>query len=115
MPTTIIYDGECPVCNGLKDYAAGQIQAGQAEYMPFQNGNLPANLTEGQVRRSLWVILENGERLHGARAVFAIMSQMGRFWGLVGQVLSWPPFIWLAEPAYRLFARYRHWISKQVA
>lgn len=101
----VIYDGECPVCISLKDFCESKMAG--VEYTPFQNIDQAK-----EARGSLYVVGNNGISKHGARAVFEIMRQMSGLWGILGYVFSLPPFVWIAEPCYRLFARHRHTVSR---
>jgi len=109
--TQIIYDDECPVCQSLKSFAEQNSPGGNLAFIPFQGNDLPRGMTVKQASQSLQVITKNGQRVSGARAVFQVMRELSGIWGLVGKVFSIPPFYWLAEPFYRLFARHRHKLS----
>lgn len=108
----VIYDGNCPICIGLKEFSEQNTSKDKLEFIPYQSSNLPPGVTRTQASQALYVVTEQGEQQRGARAVFAVMRQMDGIWGLFGKLLSLPPFYWLAEPFYRLFARHRHRIPQ---
>ncbi len=111
----IIYDGECPVCLSLKEFAETRDPEGTFEFVPFQVENLAEHaegLTRQETSQALYAITEDGNQTRGARAVFEMMKFLPGFWGVAGKILSIPPLAWLAEPAYGLFARHRHKISQ---
>jgi predicted DCC family thiol-disulfide oxidoreductase YuxK len=111
----VIYDGECPVCNTLKGFAEDRTDDRELTFVAFQEKEFSHNvhdLSEDEARKSLFVITENGEQFRGARAVFEIMSDLPGFLGGMGKILRLPPFYWIAEPFYRLFAKHRHGVSK---
>jgi predicted DCC family thiol-disulfide oxidoreductase YuxK len=111
----VIYDGSCPVCNSLKDFALKRDSNHQLDFVPYQVEDYAeqvSGLTQREASRSLYAIMENKEQLRGARAVFAAMGNLPRLWGAAGKTFSQPPFVWIAEPIYRLFARHRHGVSR---
>jgi len=112
----VIFDGDCPICTTLKDFAEERSGEGVLSFTPFQSEvfhEVVPGLSEEEASQSLYVISEDGKRLRGARAVFEVLSQMPGLWGLSGKIFRLPPFHWLAEPFYRLFARHRHGVGKR--
>jgi len=110
----IIYDGECPVCLSLKQFAETKNSQDSFEFIPYQAENFAKHvqgLSREQASLALYTISEDGSQTRGARAIFEIMQSLPGFWRVAGKILSIPPLAWLAEPAYRLFARHRHKIS----
>ena len=110
----IIYDGDCPVCLSLKQFAESKNSPEFLQFIPYQAESFSENaagLTQQQASQALFAISEDGFHTRGARAVFEVMQSLPGFWRVVGKILSIPPLAWLAEPAYRLFARHRHKIS----
>ena len=111
----VIFDGECPVCASLKDFTEDRIEDRELAFIPYQSDDFEQsapNLTMEDAKKALYVITEHGERLRGARAVFEIMSELPGISGIMGKILRLPPFYWIAEPFYRLFAKHRHGVSK---
>ncbi len=107
----IIYDGECPVCLSLKQVAESKNSSEPLEFIPYQAESFTERsegLTRQQASQALYVITKDGSQTRGARAVFDVMKSLPGFWRVAGKILSFPPLAWLAEPAYRLFARHRH-------
>ena len=115
MTNKVVFDGECPVCNTLKDFAEDQARGNTLEFIPFQSNAIEAaapDLSREEASRALYVITANGMRLRGAQAVFEVMSQLPGILGMLGKIMRLPPLYWIAEPFYRLFARHRHGVSK---
>ena len=113
--STVIFDGECPVCTTLKDFTEERIETDSLEFLPFQREAIKladSGLTQEEASQALYLITENGKRLRGARAVFEVMSQLPGAWGILGRIFRLPPLYWVAEPFYRWFARHRHGVSK---
>ncbi|MBN1669378.1 MAG: DUF393 domain-containing protein [Anaerolineales bacterium] len=109
----VIYDADCPICNRLKDYTEKQSRAEKLEFIAYQNAPLPQGLTRQQASQAVYLINPAGKRYRGARAIFELMRHMNGWQGWLGRILSLPPFYWLAEPFYRLFARHRHRVSER--
>jgi predicted DCC family thiol-disulfide oxidoreductase YuxK len=110
----VIYDGECPVCLALKDFAETKNTAEALEFVPYQSdqlGQIAPGLSPQQASQALVTVDEKGGITHGAGAVFEIMKSIPGFWRVAGKIGSYPPLTWIAEPLYRLFARHRHKIS----
>jgi predicted DCC family thiol-disulfide oxidoreductase YuxK len=113
----VIFDGDCPVCTTLKDFVEERDSEEALNFIPFQSEafqEVVPGLSKKEASQALFIISENGERLRGARAVFEVLSQMPGLWGVIGKMLRLPPFYWIAEPFYRLFARHRHGMGKKL-
>jgi predicted DCC family thiol-disulfide oxidoreductase YuxK len=107
----VIYDGECPVCIGLVEKAKVNVQSSNLEFTPFQELDFTAKetkITRTEASQSLHLITADGNQTQGASAVFQILGTFPGVWGWIGRFLQKPPFNWLAEPGYRLFARHRY-------
>lgn len=110
----VIFDGECPVCTGLKDFSDAHSPPDEIEYIPYQQAYLDRQLPKlslQETSQAIHVIDRDGRILQGARAVFEIMKKMSGWWGILGHIFALPPIYIMAEPFYRLFARHRHKVS----
>ena len=111
----IIYDGECPVCISLKTFSQDKITDAQIEFIPYQDlapEDQSLGIAPSEAQHSIFVVGTGQSPTRGARAVFEVMQRMPGFWRVAGKLLAIPLLSWLAEPFYRLFARYRHKISR---
>jgi predicted DCC family thiol-disulfide oxidoreductase YuxK len=113
---TIIYDGNCTVCQRLVDFSGNQVGDSKLEFLPFQdleNSHIyDSRLKADDLPQSLHLISENGDTFKGAGAVFDILSDFPGILGTIGKLINRKPFIKIAEPFYRAFARHRHKISR---
>ena len=113
---TIIYDGNCKICQRSADFSGKKIGDSKLDFLPLQDlDNSQAflsGLKADDLLQSLHLISENGEESKGAKAVFEILSDYPGFLGIIGRFINREPFIKIAEPAYRVFARYRYKISR---
>ena len=60
--------------------------------------------------RAAQVITADGRLLRGARACLFVLEGLG--WGWLARLLAHPPFIWLAEFAYRILANHRAFFAR---
>jgi predicted DCC family thiol-disulfide oxidoreductase YuxK len=107
----VIYDGTCPVCISLKEFAENRGSENSLVFIPYQDENFEGaaeGLTRQEASQMLYTISGDGTRKRGARAVFETMKSLPGFWRIAGSILSIPPLVWAAEPLYRIFARHRH-------
>lgn len=107
----VIYDGNCPVCNRLKDFAATRTPTERVRFIPYQADDFEQEIpsvTRQQAQQALHTVSARGETKSGAAAVFELMKNLSGVWKWLGYLLAFPPLVWLAEPFYRLFARQRH-------
>jgi predicted DCC family thiol-disulfide oxidoreductase YuxK len=112
----IVFDAECTVCQGFKDFALKQKTRSEFTFIPYQDGDLEKIFPSQDstvFEKSLFLLNNQGEVYQGARAVFRIMSEFRGSLGFFGKILSRPPFYWIAEPFYRLFAHHRHCFFKR--
>jgi len=110
----VIYDGDCPVCQGLVAYARARDHEGALDFLPYQIDNLAAHapgLDPQAASQALYAFPEGDLPVRGARGVLAVMGSLPGLWSWVARLLSLPPLVWLAEGCYRLFARSRYRIG----
>jgi predicted DCC family thiol-disulfide oxidoreductase YuxK len=113
----IVYDRECQICQEFKDFSEKQNPESDSTFIPFQEEIESGRASVSMLRayeNSIVVTTEQGEVYRGARAVFAVLKSFPGLLGILGKVLFLPPFYWIAEPIYKLFARHRHRISKWI-
>jgi predicted DCC family thiol-disulfide oxidoreductase YuxK len=113
----VIYDGECPTCIMLREFAEDKMERSEFIFINYQSESFEQaapNIARHEAEQALFVLTENGKQVKGAKAVFEIMSELPGGWGLVGRTLKKTPFHWVAEPFYQLFAKHRHRISNHL-
>ena len=64
-------------------------------------------LSSDDVESSVWWV-EPSACYHGAAAVARALAATTSPWRVIGRIAIRRPLAWLAEPLYRLVARYRH-------
>jgi predicted DCC family thiol-disulfide oxidoreductase YuxK len=114
---TVIFDGDCGVCTALKNWAEGFDADGRLEFVAFQTADLDSislGLTAEMTSQALYFVQQDGKRFGGARALFETMRRLPGVWGIMGSIWAFPPLSLLAEPFYRLFARYRGYVSRRL-
>lgn len=111
---TVIYDGDCGICNWLRMWAERRDSAGRLHFVPNQTADLDAlapGLTREQASAAAYAVFPDGQRLRGARAIFATLRRVPGLWRWIGIVGALPPLVWLAEPVYRVIAHHRARVS----
>lgn len=113
----VIFDRECGACRALKARAEKYDTRQKLEFIPFQAAELESvspGLSQEMASEALYFVAEDGCIFRESRAVFEVMKRLPGLLGVMGRVLSLPGITTLADPFYRLFARHRHSISKQL-
>lgn len=108
---TVVYDGDCAVCGRLVARLARWDRDGKLEIVPAQAPGLHARFPWISARafaESMQVVrASDGKTWQGAAAVEQLLDLLPR-----GRWISWifriPLARWLAERAYRWFARNRY-------
>jgi predicted DCC family thiol-disulfide oxidoreductase YuxK len=108
----VIFDGDCGICQKAVEWIRAQRGSENLELTAYQSlvgsGELSAlGLTEKDCEESMQVVTGEGGVLSGADGFAHIFKQLSSYRSL-GWVLALPPALWIARPAYRLFAKNRH-------
>jgi predicted DCC family thiol-disulfide oxidoreductase YuxK len=111
----LIYDGKCGFCGIWIRYWKG-LTANQVVYFPSQEaGPRYPDITPEQFRRSVWLVLLDGDKFGGAEAVFRLMAYApGKQWPL-WWYRNIPGVRVASEAAYRLIAAHRdvfYWLTR---
>lgn len=113
----VIFDGQCGACLALKQRAEKYDTRQKLEFIPSPAADLKSispGLSQEMASEALYFVAEDGRIFRESRAVFEVMKRLPGLWGGLGRVLSLPGITLLADPFYRLFARHRHRISRQL-
>ncbi len=111
----VIYDGDCGICNALRQWAESRYTANRLKFVPYQTADLDSlapGLTRASASRAVYTIRADGKRLRGARAIFETLRYNAGIWRVVGRLGALPPVSWLAEPVYRIIAHHRMRVSR---
>jgi len=104
----LVFDGDCAFCTTW--VRRGERMLGVFPHAePWQWLDLDAHgLTRHDVTHFAWY-LDGADRFRGHAAVAAVLKrQRGFGWRFLGNLITTPPFSWLAALAYRFVARFRH-------
>ncbi len=109
-PYTVVYDGQCKVCNRLVRLLHKWDKRKEIETIPSQNSTVPARfpwIPARAYQESVQLVGPGGQTWQGAAAVERIIDLMPK-----GKLITWVfsiPFARpLAERFYRWFARNRY-------
>ena len=113
----VVYDGECEVCGAFRRWVEARDARRRLRFVANQDPELTETaprVDRADAKRTLHVVEPSGGVHRGARAVFETVAQLPGPWGAVARAMAWPPLSLLAEPFYRLFARYRGHLGRFV-
>ena len=113
---TVYFDGACPLCS--REIATYRRMDGAdslrwVDITQVTAQELGGDLTREQALARFHVRDEQGRLVSGAAGFVTIWRRLpGLRW------LAWlaarPPLKWLLEPAYRVFLRFRPWLTRSV-
>lgn len=109
-----VFDGACGLCRAFVRWAQARVGGQPIRWLAYQDAEfaaLPVSVTLAEAARSFVWIGPEGKKYTGARAVFQLFRHLRWPWRLAGWLLANPLAAVLAEPFYRLVARYRRRIS----
>src|SRR5262249_17324099 len=110
----LIYDGACGFCKIWVRY--WQARTGDAvTYTPFQDFvDEYAGIPREELKRSIWLVLPNGERFSVAEAVCLLLALSGHGW-MHAAYRNVPGCSVASEAAYRFIAKHRdfsYWATR---
>ena len=105
--TYLVYDGDCGFCQRCADWCVDRwgpdVIAVRGTDFLGQSDRLSAD----DVASSVWWV-EPSANYRGAAAVARALAATTSPWRVLGRIAMRRPLPWLAEPLYRLVARFRH-------
>ncbi|KPL86269.1 thiol-disulfide oxidoreductase DCC family protein [Ardenticatena maritima] len=110
---TLIYDGDCGICQWTAEWVRKRDRQHRLHIVPFQAiepGEVAPGLTRADCARAVHLITPEGRRFRAARAMFETLRLLSPPWRWIGTLCA--PFSPLFEPAYHLIARSRHRLSR---
>ena len=112
-PAVVIYDGECPICQGGVRWMERRALAGKFEFLPCQSPERRARfpwMTEETCLEALQLVLPDGRVLAGDAAISEILRRL-RGWRWVARLFGLPGVKLFAPRLYRWVARHRYALS----
>ena len=109
----VIYDAECPICQGGMRWVERRALPGRFEFVPCRSPERRARfpwMVEQTCLEGLQMILPNGCVLSGDAAVREILRRL-RGWRWLARLFGLPGAGLLAPRLYALVARHRYEIS----
>lgn len=108
----IYFDGVCGLCNGFVDFIMKIDRQGKFRFSPLQSEYAKANLPPEYVADLDSVVVQiHGKTLRKARAVFAVLKEIGGIWGMAGAFGILPErflngaYDLVAENRYKIFGK----------
>jgi predicted DCC family thiol-disulfide oxidoreductase YuxK len=112
-PSTIYFDGSCPLCRA--EIAAYQRvdETGACRFVDVSDPavSVPEGLTRDQALRRFHVRAGDGRLLSGAAAFVEVWSRLPQ-WRWAARIASWPGMLTVLEAGYRLFLPVRPLLSR---
>lgn len=112
----VLYDGECPLCAReirfleRRDRGRGKIQFEDIAAPDFDPAKYDRELSELMAR--IHAVLPDGSLVEGVEVFRRAYGAIG--WGWLWAPTRWPGLRWLADLAYRVFARNRiRWTGRE--
>jgi len=115
-PAVVIYDGECPICQGGVRWVERRALPGQFEFLPCQSPERRARfswMAEATCLEALQLVLPDSRVLSGEAAIREILRRL-RAWRWLARLFGLPGVRFFAPSLYRLVARHRYAISGAV-
>ena len=111
---TVLYDGQCEVCQACFSWLRALDQAGHALGLPLENADLSAlhsDLSMEDCLAELHILDETGKIYKGWKAC-AVLAKISPWTWPIGALGAFPPFSWLGGLFYKWIAQNRYLISK---
>ncbi len=105
-----LFDGTCGVCTRYVRWLRVRDKASRVLALPNQTPGLIERyaLTREAVDYEVWAVDTCGCKYAGAAAINRVLRELGGRWVWFELLYQCPPFRWLEEHVYRIFARYRY-------
>ena len=111
MSSTLIFDGDCGMCQRAARWVDHNTVPGSIELLPCQDAARPErfpSIATEDCLASMQLVTSDGRVHAGERAFPHILAQaLKRRWRLLGTLLRIPGVLLLARPVYALIARNR--------
>ncbi len=110
---TLIYDGECGLCQKAARWVNFQARPGEIETLPCQSEERKQrfpNMDEAKCLEAMQLVLSNGDVYSGEQALPPLFKRM-RGWRWMAGVFSLPLVNRVSPPLYRAIANHRHNLS----
>ena len=103
----LIYDGNCNICNKLVDWVSDKLPN---SFEPIKSQSLRPEeygLKQKDFDNYVWLIMPDRKKVKGSMAAARVLRAMGSGWGVLGTLISVPPFSFVAFVFYWLFSKNR--------
>ena len=123
MSATVVYDGECGLCNAIREATEPLDWLRTMRWIPFQSPESEKfGIPREEFEKSVYIISDSGAE-HGFPAVKRILARVPATWIAAAVLVGWKPWTVLAiaaffsplsnpagQPLYDWVSRHRHLI-----
>jgi len=112
-PLVIIYDGNCKLCQGSRNWIISRSLPGRFEFLSCQSRERRKRfpqIAEKDCMSAIQLITSDGSVYVGADAIPLILHGL-KGWRILAYLFRFPLFTWMAPRVYGWVARHRHFIS----
>ncbi len=109
----LIYDGDCPICQGGMRWVERRALPGRFEFLPCRSAERRARfpwMTDETCLEAMQLVLPDGRVLAAARAIPEILRRL-RGWRRLAFLFRLPGAAFVAPRLYRWVARHRYRIA----
>ena len=117
MTATLIYDGECPLCEKAVAWVQKRARPQTLEYLTCQSPERAQRfptMAEAQCMEAMQLVMPDGAVYSGDEALPVLLSMLRR-WRWLAHLFRIPGITLLSPIGYRFIARNRHIFSIFVA
>ena len=113
---TILYDGDCGICNYFAQKMSKLDQKNRFRFIPFQDvseATLRKNrLSRKKCEQKIYMLKKGGGSLSGVHCINFLLLHFFPYSVLPVIIYAFPPFLLIELGIYSLIARNRHRISR---
>ncbi|OLS23108.1 MAG: hypothetical protein HeimC3_26580 [Candidatus Heimdallarchaeota archaeon LC_3] len=109
----IIFDGNCGICNKLKNYFSKLDKNKKLKFVAYQDNKVKKyiNISEELTSLSMYTITSDNEIFKGIQAILVSLLYLNNNLNIIAKILLKSKLYLLLEPYYFFIARFRGKIS----
>lgn len=111
--TLVIYDGECGICNFLKEVIHSLDKSNNLKFISYHDPKLQplVKISQKEASKSIYTITKRKEIFRGFKGILVLLSNLNRTHYFFAKFLIFFRLHLAFEPVYYIIAKYRKKIS----